>query len=134
MKFKYNGEKGTLKGVFGYDFSDHRIVDVEGDHVITKLKGNRFFDIVGDIIDVAHKVVEIIKPEPDKTEPEEKPEPEEPKKTGKFGLFKVKGDGEPYSRPERTFESMEECTNFMDENGISSEERIILEGLICHEQ
>lgn len=123
MKFKYNGEKGNMMGVFGYDFSDHKVVDVDNPFVIEKLKGNSHFDVVSENIETI-KPKKTEKPEFDLTDSIEK---SEPKKSGKFGLFRIKSDGGHYSKPDKIFGSMEDVEKFMDYNGINPEERIILE-------
>ena len=46
MKFKYNGDKKDMKGVFGLDFSKGKVVEVTDSHAIEKLSNNSHFDVV----------------------------------------------------------------------------------------
>lgn len=50
MKFKYIGEKKEMKDVYGYDFSDHAIVDApDSDALATKkLSANSHFMLIDD--------------------------------------------------------------------------------------
>jgi|GEM_PF-3958654 hypothetical protein len=43
-----------------------------------------------------------------------------------FGVFKLKGDGKPYSRPAKTFESKKAATTWMEAENLNQDEYIIM--------
>lgn len=89
--FKYNGDKKEMKGVFGYDFSDFKEVEVAEDDglAIRKLTSNSHFDLVSEDID-------------------------DPNVNFDYGVFRVKEDGKNYSKPDKVFEKKEDAQAFID--------------------
>ena len=98
-----------MKGVYGYDFSDHKVVEVPAsDSLATrKLTANSHFEIVtGEPIDESVKEIEPGK-EIDKgscVHSEENHDPD-----FQYGVFRVKEDTSLYSKPDKMCESAEEA-------------------------
>lgn len=120
--FKYTGDKESMDGVYGYDFSGHRVVDVEeGSLAARKLTGNSHFEAV----EATHILVPgPILPDNDGSVVEPVPEAESP--DDDFGIFRIKEDGDKYSKPDKVCDSMEEVDAYLAENGINKEDRLIL--------
>lgn len=89
--FKYTGEKGRMNGVFGYDFSDHKEVEIPetNSEVIGKLKNNSHFKLVG--------------------------EKDDPDVNCDFGVFRVQENGQNYSKPDKVFELREDAEIYISE-------------------
>lgn len=99
MKFRYNGDHRVMTA-YGYDFSDGAITDVPEDDelAVRKLSGNSHFDAVHD------------EAEPNRS----------------FGVFKLKGDGDPYARPEKTFDSKELAQAWLMDQGLDPDAYLVM--------
>lgn len=100
--FRYNGDKEKMNGVFGYDFSDHKEVEIPDNEtrIVEKLTNNSHFDLVSDSVD-------------------------DPDINCDFGVFRVKEDGQNYSKPDRSFDSMEQAEAFILEQDDEKERTIL---------
>lgn len=78
--FRYKGEKREMRNVYGFDFSNHKVVEIpeENTLAIKKLSGNSHFE-----------QVEPVEEEPEQVEPVE----EEQKKRGRPPGSKNKESG-----------------------------------------
>jgi len=88
--FKYNGDKTNMNGCFGYDFSNHLPVNVpDSDKLaIKKFTNNSHFDLVSEDID-------------------------DPDINCDYGVFRVQGNGQNYSKPDKVCDKKEDAEEFI---------------------
>ncbi len=120
MLIKYIGDKSEMKNVYGYDFSWRAVVDIpESDTLaIRKLSNNSHFEVVGEGEATA---------EPPELEMVKAEEPESKAGSVTFGIFRVKEDGEKYSKPDKVCDTNEEVDAYLEENGLTRDDRLVME-------
>jgi hypothetical protein len=108
-KFRYIGERKNMNGVFGYDFSGGVDVEVTNEHVIGKLTNNSHFEIVK----TGHKATQATEAEtPDEI-------------NVAYGVFRLKGDGSIYAKPDKVFTTNEEDAQAYIDSFDDGKERVI---------
>jgi hypothetical protein len=115
VKFRYIGKNKDMNGVFGYDFSGGVDVEVTNEHAIGKLTNNSHFEIVK----TGHKATQA-------TEVIETPVAEIPEKIVEvYGVFRLKGDGSTYAKPDKVFTTVEADAQAYIDSFDDGKERVI---------
>jgi stalled ribosome rescue protein Dom34 len=130
VKFRYIGKNKNMNGVYGYDFSNHAVVEVENEFAIGKLSGNKsHFEIVeddeDDRIDDPDKIAQLNSNVTDVTLVKPGLIEETPEENVAYGVFRLKGDGSIYAKPDKVFTTVEEDAQTYIDSFDDGKERVI---------
>ena len=128
MKIQYIGDKSEMKNVYGYDFSWRAVVDIPEDDtlVIRKLSNNSHFKVVDEGESASIIAAQTPAPEPHEPESTEEAEPVAKAKAVTYGIFRVKENGEKYSKADKVCDTQEEVDAYLKESGLTREDRLVL--------